>query len=66
MSAALAFSPGRSPRLRELDHPAPGLGLTRNLGLIAGASAMGAVFALGAGMADLAHPTAMAVAGGMG
>lgn len=36
-------------RCREL------LGLSRNLGLIAGASIMGAVFAFGAGTEDFAH-----------
>lgn len=41
------------------------LGLSRNIGLIAGASAMGAVFALGVGTQDFTHATAAAIAAGM-
>ncbi|MDB5613821.1 MAG: transporter [Devosia sp.] len=41
------------------------LGLSRNLGLILGASVMGAVFALGAGTAELAALTPAAVGGGL-
>ena len=41
------------------------LNLSRNLGLITGASAMGAVFALAAGAADIATAPAEAVATGM-
>lgn len=41
------------------------LNLSRNLGLIAGASAMGAVFALGAGTTDFDHASAVAIADGM-
>lgn len=41
------------------------LGLARNLGLVTGACAMGAVFALGAGADDLSAAAPAAVAGGM-
>ena len=41
------------------------LGLSRNIGLIAGASAMGAVFAFGVGTEGLAHATPMAIGNGM-
>lgn len=41
------------------------LNLSRNLGLIAGASVMGAVFALGSGTPDVAAAPAMAVGAGM-
>jgi hypothetical protein len=41
------------------------LGLSRNLGLITGASAMGAVFALASGAADIADAHAAAVGRGM-
>lgn len=41
------------------------LGLSRNIGLIVGASAMGAVFAFGTGTADLTHASPSAMAGGM-
>ncbi len=41
------------------------LGLSRNLGLIAGASALGAVFAWGVGTADFARATAPAIAAGL-
>ena len=41
------------------------LGLSRNIGLIAGASAMGAVFAFGAGTDEFARATAPAIASGM-
>jgi MFS family permease len=41
------------------------LGLSRNIGLIAGASAMGAVFAFGAGTEEFARATASAIAMGM-
>jgi MFS family permease len=41
------------------------LGLSRNIGLIAGASAMGAVFAFGAGNGALSNATASAIAAGM-
>lgn len=41
------------------------LGLSRNLGLIVGASAMGAVFAFGVGTDEFAHAAAPAVAAGM-
>ncbi|OYW62056.1 MAG: MFS transporter [Rhizobiales bacterium 12-68-15] len=41
------------------------LGLSRNIGLIAGASAMGAVFAFGVGSEDLAQATPLAIASGM-
>lgn len=41
------------------------LNLSRNLGLITGASVLGAVFALGAGTSDLAHADPAAVARGM-
>ena len=41
------------------------LGLSRNIGLIAGASGMGAVFALGVGTADLPHADPAAIAAGM-
>ena len=41
------------------------LNLSRNLGLITGASAMGAVFALGSGAADIATASPAAVASGM-
>ncbi|MBB1627929.1 MFS transporter [Achromobacter sp. UMC71] len=42
------------------------LSLSRNLGLVTGASAMGAVFALAAGTADLTEAPPAAVARGMG
>ena len=41
------------------------LNLSRNLGLITGASAMGAVFALGSGTTDIAMASPAAVASGM-
>lgn len=41
------------------------LGLSRNIGLIAGASAMGAVFAFGVGTEDFTHATPSAIAAGM-
>jgi len=41
------------------------LGLSRNIGLIAGASAMGAIFAIGVGSEELARATASAIAAGM-
>jgi len=41
------------------------LSLSRNMGLIAGASVMGAVFAFGVGTEDLTHADAAAIAGGM-
>ena len=41
------------------------LNLSRNLGLITGASVMGAVFALGAGTADITTARPEAVASGM-
>lgn len=41
------------------------LSLSRNLGLIAGASALGAVFAWGVGTGDFAHAAAPAIAEGM-
>ena len=41
------------------------LGLSRNLGLITGAAAMGAVFALGAGTSDMAAVRPEAIADGM-
>ena len=41
------------------------LGLSRNVGLIAGASAMGAVFALGVGAEDFSRASATAIASGM-
>ncbi|MBL8894404.1 MAG: MFS transporter [Rhizobiales bacterium] len=41
------------------------LNLSRNVGLIFGASAMGAVFALGVGTSDFAQASAMAIANGM-
>jgi MFS family permease len=41
------------------------LNLSRNLGLITGASAMGAVFALGSGAADIATASPEAVAHGL-
>jgi predicted MFS family arabinose efflux permease len=41
------------------------LGLSRNLGLIAGASLMGAVFAFGAGTEDLVHASPAAITAGM-
>ena len=41
------------------------LALSRNIGLIAGASAMGAVFAFAVGAEDFAHATASAIASGM-
>ena len=40
------------------------LGLSRNLGFMTGASAMGAVFAAAAGTQDVAHATAEAVSRG--
>lgn len=41
------------------------LSLSRNIGLITGASAMGAVFSFGVGTEELAHATASAIAAGM-
>jgi MFS family permease len=41
------------------------LGLSRNIGLIAGASLMGAVFAAGVGTQDFAHADAAAITAGM-
>lgn len=41
------------------------LNLSRNIGLIAGASLMGAVFAFGVGTEELTDATALAIAGGM-
>lgn len=41
------------------------LGLSRNIGLIGGASVMGAVFALGVGTQDVAHAAPAAIAIGM-
>lgn len=41
------------------------LGLSRNIGLIAGASAMGAVFAFGVGTEEFARATPLALASGM-
>tara|TARA_R110000868_G_scaffold404656_2_gene683065 strand:- start:6642 stop:7889 length:1248 start_codon:yes stop_codon:yes gene_type:complete len=41
------------------------LSLSRNLGLVAGASIMGAVFAFGAGTADFTHADASAIVAGM-
>jgi len=41
------------------------LSLSRNIGLIAGASAMGAVFAFGVGTEDFAHAASTAIAAGM-
>lgn len=41
------------------------LNLSRNVGLIAGASLMGAIFALGAGTGELTSATASAIAAGM-
>lgn len=41
------------------------LGLSRNIGLITGASAMGAVFAFGVGTEAFAHANASAIAAGM-
>lgn len=41
------------------------LSLSRNIGLIAGASAMGVVFAFGVGTGDLGHATPGAIADGM-
>ncbi|MEQ8451969.1 MAG: MFS transporter [Nitratireductor sp.] len=41
------------------------LSLSRNIGLVAGASAMGAVFAFGVGTADLASASRTAIASGM-
>lgn len=41
------------------------LGLSRNIGLIAGASAMGAVFAFGVGTGDLSGATGSEIASGM-
>nr|WP_165222505.1 MFS transporter [Allorhizobium pseudoryzae] len=41
------------------------LGLSRNIGLIGGASATGIVFTLGVGTEDIAHATATAIANGM-
>lgn len=41
------------------------LGLSRNIGLIAGASVMGAVFAFGAGTDEFTHATPAAIAAGM-
>ncbi|MCA1953158.1 MAG: MFS transporter [Hyphomicrobiales bacterium] len=41
------------------------LGLSRNIGLIAGASVMGAVFAFGTGTGDFSRATSTAIAAGM-
>lgn len=41
------------------------LSLSRNIGLIAGASVMGAVFAFGVGSDDFVHASSVAIAGGM-
>ena len=41
------------------------LSLSRNVGLITGASVMGAVFALGVGSEDFIHATPIAIDGGM-
>lgn len=41
------------------------LGLSRNIGLISGASAMGAVFAFGVGSEELTRATPLAIASGM-
>ena len=41
------------------------LSLSRNIGLIAGASAMGTVFSLGVGAEEFGHATASAIAAGM-
>ncbi|HEY9214551.1 MAG TPA: MFS transporter, partial [Ancylobacter sp.] len=41
------------------------LGLSRNIGLIAGASVMGAVFAFGVGTEEFARATPLAIASGM-
>ena len=41
------------------------LSLSRNIGLIMGASAMGAVFTFGVGMEEFAHATTSAIAAGM-
>lgn len=41
------------------------LNLSRNIGLMVGASAMGAVFAFGVGTEDFAHATVSAIAAGM-
>jgi hypothetical protein len=41
------------------------IGLSRNLGLITGASAMGAVFAIGSASADITTATPSAIAAGM-
>ncbi|ESQ82151.1 hypothetical protein AEAC466_18620 [Asticcacaulis sp. AC466] len=41
------------------------LSLSRNIGLIAGASLMGMIFAFGAGTQDFAHASALAIASGM-
>ncbi|MBI1292091.1 MFS transporter [bacterium] len=41
------------------------LNLSRNIGLVAGASFMGAVFAFGVGTGDFAHATTVAMAAGM-
>lgn len=41
------------------------LGLSRNIGLIAGASAMGLVFALGVGTTDVTQASTLAIASGM-
>ncbi len=41
------------------------LSLSRNIGLIIGASAMGAVFAFGVGTDDFTHASPVAIAGGM-
>lgn len=41
------------------------LSLSRNIGLIGGASVMGAIFIFGAGTDDFAHASPLAIAGGM-
>lgn len=41
------------------------LGLSRNVGLIAGASLMGMLFAFGVGTTDIAHASGVAIASGM-
>jgi hypothetical protein len=41
------------------------LSLSRNIGLVVGASAMGAVFAIGVGTSDLGQASPLAIASGM-
>lgn len=66
--------PATSSSRRKVGHPiwegrrgtASGLlGLSRNIGLISGASLMGAVFAYGAGTEDFIHATPAAISAGM-